>query len=106
MPTLVTGRANDVSGAPAGVPAEGDWPDVLQPTEEHWADALAALRDAHAQLVAAVRDLPAAKLHEPTNDPRNRPLGTGETYFVTLLGLVQHDVYHAGQIAILKKIVA
>ena len=95
-----------VSGSPAGEPEEGDWPDIFVPTEERWHEAIATLQRAHEELIAAVRALPEAQLHEPTKDPRNRPLGTGETFYVTLLGLVQHDVYHAGQIAILKKIVA
>ena len=36
-------------------------------------------------------------------DDRNRELGTGVTYYELLHGIVQHDAYHAGQIAILKK---
>ena len=43
------------------------------------------------------------RLFQPTNDPRNRPLGAGVLYYVLLHGIVQHDAYHAGQIAILKK---
>jgi uncharacterized damage-inducible protein DinB len=53
--------------------------------------------------VDAVRRLPEAKLHEPTNDPRDRALGAGVSHYVLLHGIVQHDVYHAGQIAILRK---
>ena len=34
---------------------------------------------------------------------RNPTLGTGVSFFTMLLGAVQHDVYHAGQIALLKK---
>ena len=30
-------------------------------------------------------------------------MGTGVTYYELLHGIVQHDVYHSGQIAILKK---
>ena len=54
-------------------------------------------------LIAAVKTLPEAKLYEPTNDTRSGPLGTGVPYYVLLHGIVQHDVYHAGQIALLKK---
>ena len=57
----------------------------------------------HDELIAAVRQLPESRLFAPTNDPRDRPLGTGVTYYEMLHGLVQHDVYHAGQIAIVKK---
>ena len=47
-----------------------------------------------------------AQLLEPTNDPRSRPLGTGVSYYELLHGIVQHDAYHAGQIAILKRVIA
>jgi uncharacterized damage-inducible protein DinB len=92
-----------LSGAPAGEPEEGDWPEVGEVTPERWNEARGRLENAHAFLLAAVRELPEAKLFEPTNDPRNPPLGTGVSYYITLHGLVQHDAYHAGQIAMLKK---
>jgi uncharacterized damage-inducible protein DinB len=91
-----------IQGGPAGDPAEGDWPDVGEPSEARWRAALAALRAAHEALIAAIRDLPEARLFEPTKDPRNRPLGTGVSHYVLLHGAVQHDVYHSGQIALLK----
>jgi uncharacterized damage-inducible protein DinB len=61
------------------------------------------LTEAHERLLAQVRALPESRLHEATNDSRDRPLGTGVSYYVLLHGLVQHDVYHAGQIALLKR---
>ena len=92
-----------LSGAPAGEPPEGDWPSPPKPTEEAWSQAKVRLQDVHDQLVAAVRALPEGRLYEPTNDPRDRPLGVGVPYYVLLHGIVQHDVYHSGQIALLKK---
>ncbi len=68
-------------------------------------EAIARLEAAHQALIAAVKALPEAKLYEPTNDTRSGPLGTGVPYYVLLHGIVQHDVYHAGQIALLKKTV-
>jgi uncharacterized damage-inducible protein DinB len=41
---------------------------------------------------------------QPTNDPRNRELGTGVSYYELLHGIVQHDAYHSGQIAIVRKV--
>jgi uncharacterized damage-inducible protein DinB len=103
----ITAWKNEVrrrlSGAPAGEPEEGDWPEVPAPTAEAWEAAMARLEDAHRALVAAVRELPEAKLFEPTNDPRNRETGSGVSYYVLLHGIVQHDVYHAGQIALVRK---
>jgi uncharacterized damage-inducible protein DinB len=92
-----------LSGTPAGTPAEGDWPDPGPASEGRWRDARVQLQKAHADLAATVRALPENRLWEPTNDQRNRELGTGVSYYVLLHGIVQHDVYHAGQIALLKK---
>jgi uncharacterized damage-inducible protein DinB len=94
--------AQRVTGAPAGEPAAGDWPAIGEPTDARWRAALDGLEAAHRQLIASIRSLPEGRLFEPTNDPRNRPLGTGVSHYVLLHGIVQHDVYHAGQIAILK----
>ena len=85
------------------MPAEGDWPAIGEPTDERWQQALDRLEASHRALIAAVKALPEARLYEPTNDTRNGPLGTGVSYYVLLHGIVQHDVYHTGQIALLKK---
>jgi uncharacterized damage-inducible protein DinB len=92
-----------VSGAPASEPEEGDWPEVGDPTPARWSAALDRLEAAHRALVTAIGALPEASLFRPTNDPRDRPLGAGVSYYVLLHGIVQHDVYHSGQIALLKK---
>ena len=94
--------AKRVDGAPAGEPPDGDWPDVGEPTPARWTAAVQRLTEAQRTLLDAIRRLPEARLFEPTNDPRNRPLGTGVSYYVLLHGVVQHDVYHSGQIAALK----
>jgi uncharacterized damage-inducible protein DinB len=104
----MTGWRNEVArratGQPAGEPAGGDWPAVGEPTAARWQAALAALDDAHRNLAGVVRGLSDDRMLQPTNDPRNRALGTGVTYYELLHGIVQHDAYHAGQIAIIKKI--
>jgi uncharacterized damage-inducible protein DinB len=92
-----------LSGAAAAEPEEGDWPEVPAPTPDAWSAALAGLEAAHAALVAAIRQVPEATLFEPTNDPRNRETGAGVSHYVLLHGIVQHDVYHAGQIALVRK---
>jgi uncharacterized damage-inducible protein DinB len=92
-----------LSGAPAGMPREGDWPDVGEPSPERWKDACDRLHAAHGELLAAVERLPEARLLAPTNDPRDPESGAGVSYYVLLHGAVQHDVYHSGQIALLKK---
>lgn len=104
----MTGWRNEVArratGEPAGAPADGDWPATGQPTAAGWEAALKALDAAHRTLADVVRTLSDERMLQPTNDPRNRELGTGVTYYQLLHGIVQHDAYHAGQIAVLKKI--
>ncbi len=90
-----------LAGAPAGVPHEGDWPAAPEANPTNWREALERLELAHRLLISAVRDLPEPKLFEPTNDKRHE--GIAATYYELLHGIVQHDAYHAGQIAILKK---
>jgi uncharacterized damage-inducible protein DinB len=103
----VTAWKNEVrrrlSGAEAALPEEGDWPEVGDPSGERWREARGRLQRAQKDLLAAVRKLPEEKLYAATNDPRDRSLGAGVSYYVLLHGLVQHDTYHAGQIALLKK---
>ena len=104
----LTGWRNEVArrakGEPAAEPVAGDWPAIGDPTPARWTAALAALGESHANLVRVVRGMSDDHLLKPTNDPRNQPLGTGVSYYELLHGVVQHDAYHAGQIAILKKV--
>ncbi|HXG55716.1 MAG TPA: DinB family protein [Vicinamibacterales bacterium] len=92
-----------LSGAAAAEPLEGDWPVVEETSEDAWRQARARLELAHRLLVSAVRELPETRLFDATTDDRDRALGIGVTYYELLHGIVQHDVYHAGQIAILRK---
>jgi uncharacterized damage-inducible protein DinB len=104
----ITGWRNEVAeratGKPSGEPDAGDWPATGDPTAARWQAALAALDASHQHLVNVVRDLSDDYLLEPSNDPRSGPAAIGVTYYELLHGIVQHDAYHAGQIAILKKI--
>ena len=97
--------ARRLGGAPAGEPQEGDWPSVGEPTGERWEAARARLEVVHRDLIGAIRVLPEQKLFESTKDVRDRETGGGVSHYVLLHGIVQHDVYHAGQIALLKKAV-
>jgi uncharacterized damage-inducible protein DinB len=92
-----------LGGAPAGAPDEGDWPaPPSSPTAEAWRQALDALEEADRALVDTIARLPDEQLSELTNDPRVEA-GSADTYFQLVQGILQHDVYHSGQIALLKK---
>lgn len=91
-------------GHMASEPEMGDWPGLpATPDERAWRAAVQRLDDAHAALRTAVTALDASRLMVPVDDERNRELGTGVTFAQTINGLVQHDAYHSGQIAMVKK---
>ena len=92
-----------LAGAPAAEPLEGDWPEVGQVTAAAWTEAREHLELAHRLLVSAVKAFPEPTLFTPTNDPRHHDQGLTPSYYELLHGVTQHDTYHAGQIALLKK---
>jgi uncharacterized damage-inducible protein DinB len=67
-----------------------------RPTEAAWRKAVAHARKTHAVLVKTVAALPDSRLRE-------RVPGKKYDFYHLLHGVAQHELYHAGQIAILKK---
>lgn len=102
----ITGWKEEVvrrlQGESAGTPPQGDWPPVPADLERGWGEALAALTRAHEALVAEVRRLGDAGLEHSTRDSRPG-VATPPTRWQTAIGILQHDVYHGGQIALLKR---
>lgn len=78
------------------VPPEIDFPKVAETTEAAWTAALDRLSAAHERLRTALRSVGDEELDQPP------PEGVTQRY-VLLHGIIQHDLYHAGQIAVLKK---
>ena len=98
--------ARRLQGHEAGTPPEGDYPAApagAAASEEAWQKALAWLDDAQEALLSAARAVTDADLHRPVLDYRNNAAGHGATRSVTLHGFAQHDAYHSGQIALLKR---
>ena len=77
-------------------PEEGDFPAVVDPSEEAWRRTLTRVDETHHSIVGAIAEL---------TDERLRETVPGKEYTVEymLRGLMRHHVYHAGQIALLKK---
>jgi hypothetical protein len=80
------------------VPAAGDFPPVTGPSPASWAAALAELDRQHRRLRDAVTGFDPERLTE---------IVPGKDYPVAVMlhGTAQHYAYHAGQIALLKKLV-
>ena len=90
-------------GAKPAFPPQGDWPEVGEPAEERWQAACAALKASTERLQAAVAALTQGELDRRIGVARDRPLGAGVTLDDTILGIVQHNAYHSGQIALLRR---
>lgn len=73
-----------------------DWPAVMEITEDAWQRCKSTLADGNQKLRDALTSLDEQRLDEPI-------LPGMPSVYVTVQGVVQHDLYHAGQIAILKK---
>jgi len=73
------------------LPMEENWPEPLE-----WSELLERLDLSHDRLTKAVAALPEEILDEKVK-------GRRESHYVLLQGMIHHDLYHAGQIAILKK---
>jgi uncharacterized damage-inducible protein DinB len=73
-----------------------DWPPAGEASEAAWQQAKTALDRVHEALREAIARVPESRLDEPILE------GMSSVY-VTLHGIIHHDLYHAGQIAILKK---
>jgi uncharacterized damage-inducible protein DinB len=68
------------------------------PAETNWATVLKKLEQSQAELLAAIDDASDAVLHEHV---ANRKYD----FFVLLHGIIHHDIYHIGQIQLIKKFV-
>jgi uncharacterized damage-inducible protein DinB len=88
--------ARRLAGDRAELSDEEDWPAVNDTSDEAWRQALETLQSVHRELYEAIGRLDDARLDQPIVE------GMPSVY-VTLHGVIQHDLYHAGQIAILKK---
>jgi uncharacterized damage-inducible protein DinB len=68
------------------------------PKPSSWDDAIAGLKASQVGLVAAMKNFPEDRLGEIVPSKVHK-----YTYYTLLHGIIQHDIYHLGQIAILKK---
>jgi len=75
---------------------EQNWPEVKDPCGAGWTRALGVLRAGHTKLRETAAGISDSLLDQS-------PTGKHSTRYVLLHGIIQHDIYHAGQISILKK---
>ena len=90
-------------GGRAYLSDEEDWPKIDDTSEEAWAATKKQLLVIHQDLLQEISSLDESRLDQPIIDDSETSYST---VYVTLHGGVQHDLYHAGQIALLKKALA
>jgi uncharacterized damage-inducible protein DinB len=94
-----------MQGKTATDPAGGDWPDAGKPYEQKWQTMVSDLKLANSTLSGVIQNFDKGKWPQPIGDFRNSALGIGVTYEELVEGLIQHHIYHSGQIALLNRIV-
>jgi uncharacterized damage-inducible protein DinB len=75
---------------------EEDWPPIPDTSEQAWEQTKAMLGAGHHEFEVVISKLDDSKLDQPI-------VAGLATVYITLHGIIQHTLYHAGQIAILKK---
>lgn len=78
---------------------EENFPPVTDTSDAAWRKTLGHVRRVHDELIEAVSDFPDSRLAEQIPGKR----GAHYNFYYMLHGLAQHELYHAGQIALLKK---
>jgi uncharacterized damage-inducible protein DinB len=79
------------------LPAHLDWPSVTDTSETAWQQAVEHLFQSKQQLHRVISQLDDERLNDPVP-------GKDYSVYVLLHGVIQHNLYHAGQIAVLKKL--
>jgi uncharacterized damage-inducible protein DinB len=87
-----------LAGSKCHPTGDANFPPVTRPTEGAWRKAVSDARRIHDKLVKTVSGLSPERL-------RDRVPGKRYNFYHLLHGIAQHELYHAGQMAILKKAV-
>ena len=76
-----------------------NFPPVVDTSEKAWRNALEHLKKTHGALVKTVAEFPDSRLPQQVQGKS----AAYYTFFYMFAGIVQHELYHAGQIVMLKK---
>jgi hypothetical protein len=75
---------------------EQDWPRARLASEQEWTAAVQRLFDTGRVLAETMARFPESRVEE------ERPNNAG-TWYTLMIGIVEHDVYHSGQVGLLRK---
>jgi uncharacterized damage-inducible protein DinB len=92
-----------MNGLYSKVPSSGDWPDPGKPDEQKWQNYVNDLKLVNVNLLGIIQNFPEENWNDKINDTRGGEPVT--TYKELIIGFIQHQVYHAGQISLLIRII-
>ena len=92
-----------MNGLPSQVPSSGDWPDPAAPDEQKWQNYVSDLKLVNVNLLGIIQNCPEEQWGDQVvgtieNDP-------GTTFDTLVKGLIQHHIYHSGQVSLLLRII-
>jgi len=88
-----------MGGVAVTLTGDQNFPPARDTSESAWRKTMEHVRRVHDELVQAVSEFPDARLTEQVPGKQ----GAHYTFYYMLHGVAQHELYHAGQIALLKK---
>ncbi|MBZ5548012.1 MAG: DinB family protein [Acidobacteriia bacterium] len=88
-----------MGGEAVTLTGDQNFPSARDTSESAWRKTTEHVRRVHDELVQAVSEFPDTRLTEQVPGKQ----GAHYNYYYMLHGVVQHELYHAGQIALLKK---
>jgi len=88
-----------LDGAAVRLSGKQNFPPVKDTSEGAWRKAVENLKQVHSELVKAVAAFPDSRLQDQVPGKAQKY----HDFYYMISGIVQHELYHAGQIAILKK---
>jgi hypothetical protein len=86
-----------LQGYPMEYEKDEDWPAPPATSEAAWIQSRQKLEASYQQLHTAILQLPDLRLNDPCP-------GKNYSLYVLLHGSIQHTLYHAGQIALMRKL--
>jgi uncharacterized damage-inducible protein DinB len=90
-----------IGGTVVAVTDEQNFPTIKDTSEAAWTQAVESTKKTHNELIKAVASFPDSRLTEQVPGKSQKYYN----FYYLFTGIVQHELYHAGQIALLKKAV-
>ena len=88
--------AEALRGTPVNVTDAEDWPVVTSNEDKDWETTVQALEAGNGRLRQLILQFAEERLNETVP-------GKQYSFYILLHGMIQHDLFHAGQISLLKK---